>query len=329
MTIGPEPMISTLLMSVYAWASFSFAQAGARARHDPALASWIRRTARTGGAGSRGRARLGMVCPRTESAGRSVRCPAGCRRTTSGASHGRWPAASPSSDRESRDLAGDEHPAAPGSMTGMVRAVVAELHLRGRARPSPRPSSWWPGGRCRTSAPRPVVPDDPSIAYVHGSGSPGRSTGRRRRASARARRLRGGLGRHDGDAAAVVGQQAQDVALDAVVDEAPRGAVQGRRRGGSLPRPVRALVPLVGVRRVTTFARSMPFRRRKAARRSSEVGSRGSSPLAIAGLGTLPRGADQRAGVDAGDADGAGPRRELGSDSVARQLENAAAPVRG
>jgi hypothetical protein len=69
----------------------------------------------------------------------------------------------------------------------------------------------------------------------------------------------GGGGRQHGEAAAALGQHAQDVALDAVVegDDMKRGSVRLAIAGAELPL---AFAPFVGRRRVTTLARSMPAR---------------------------------------------------------------------
>jgi hypothetical protein len=104
------------------------------------------------------------------------------------------------------------------SFTGMVRAVVALVHLLGLAAEGERQHLVAEAdAEGRHAGVDHAADRRHGIFAGRGRDRRGRSTGRRRPASGEDV-VGGGRRRHDGDAAAVVGEQAQDVALDAVVD---------------------------------------------------------------------------------------------------------------
>ena len=112
--------------------------------------------------------------------------------------------------------------------------------------PTARPSNWWPRQMPNTGMS--VVEELADRLDRVGRRAPdrrGRSRGRRRPGCSASTSSAGGLRRHHRHAAAVVGEQAQDVALDAEVVGHDVQALAGAAPRALLQRPDGALVPLV------------------------------------------------------------------------------------
>ena len=123
-----------------------------------------------------------------------------------------------------------------------------------------------------------------------------------------------GLRRHDRHAAAVVGEQAQDVALDAEVVGHDVQALAGPATRTLFQRPVRALVPLVGTVGADDPGKVHALQTREApCRLDREVGAqRGIAAGDAAGLRTFfAQDARQLAGVDLGDGNRIPATQEL------------------
>ena len=254
MTIGPAPMMRTLLMSV---------RLGTLA-HPPSSS----RSDRTGS-----RCRAARDSPRDvpgsrTPAGRCARGPAGLPSKSETCVASRFAGSVAGSTAKPWFWLVMTTVPRLQVLHRVVGAVVAELHLHGlRARGEAH--ELVARGRCRTVGIARVEDFADRVGWRsrRARGRPGRWTGTRRRASAQSTSAAGVCAGRTVTRAAALDQHAQDVALDAVVvgrDAKARRAPlpRSRSRSATVLRSTRRASPVV-----TTFARSIPARPGKRARR--------------------------------------------------------------